>query len=209
MRIERYRAIGFIFLAAFMSLELVAQPVQQAGAKPSEPATEQTAPISAGSHYVIGDGDMLQINVWNEPAFDHSIPVRSDGRISLPLIGSIRAAGRTPSELENDIAVKLRKYITRPEVTVMVLQIKSRDFNILGRVAKPGSYPLLSKTTVIDAIAQAGGFDEFAKQKDIYVLRKDAQGKEVRLRFNYKKYIKGKDTKQNIVLEPHDTIIVP
>jgi polysaccharide export outer membrane protein len=206
---KNYRAIGFILIAAVMSLELVAQPVQQPGAKQGEPAVEQNAQSTAGSHYVIGDGDVLQINVWNEPAFDHSIPVRSDGRISLPLIGSIQAAGRTPSELENDIADKLRKYMTRPEVTVMVLQIKSRDFNILGRVAKPGAYPLLSKTTVIDAIAEAGGFVEFAKQKDIYVLRKDAQGKDIRLKFNYKKYIKGEDTKQNIVLKPHDTIIVP
>lgn len=202
---KSYRKIGLILILAALSADLIAQPRR----KPSEAPVSQVSQSVASTTYVIGDGDVLGINVWNEPAFNHSIPVRSDGKISLPLIGSVHAAGRTPSELENVIAAKLRKYISRPDVTVMVLQIKSREFNILGRVAKPGSYPLLNRTTVLDAIAEAGGFVEFAKRKDIYILRSNSQGKEMRLHFNYKKYIRGKNTKQNIVLEPHDTIIVP
>ena len=203
------KEIALIFVLTVLSTQLMAQPARQVGGSSQAEGQARKVQTVADSHYIIGDGDVLRVNVWNEPAFDHSIPVRSDGRISLPLIGSVRAAGLTPAELENDIAGKLLKYMTKPEVTVMVLEIKSRDFNILGRVAKPGSYPLLSKTTVVDAIAEAGGFLDFAKRKDIYVLRQNSLGKDVRLRFNYKKFIKGEDTKQNIVLEPHDTIIVP
>lgn len=205
MIVKSYWKIGLILILAALSGNLAAQPVR----KPSEAPVSQVSRSAARATYVIGDGDVLGINVWNEPAFNHSIPVRSDGKISLPLIGSVHAAGRTPSELENEIAAKLRKYISRPNVTVMVLQIKSREFNILGRVAKPGSYPLLNRMTVLDAIAEAGGFVEFAKRKDIYILRRDSQGKETRLHFNYKRFIRGKNTNQNIVLEPHDTIIVP
>src|SRR6202022_21275 len=103
--------------------------------------------------FVIGNDDRLTINVWNEPEASRSVPVRSDGRISLPLAGELQAAGRTPLQLEQDIATKLRNYIAEPEVTVMVQQINSEKFNILGQVAKPGSYSLTHAVTVLDAIA--------------------------------------------------------
>jgi len=159
--------------------------------------------------YVIGDDDQLVINVWNEPDLKQSAPVRPDGKISLPLVGDIQAAGRTPVQLQEDIAAKLRSYITHPDVTVIVQQINSQKFNILGRVAKPGSYPLATTMTVLDAIAEAGGFQDFAKQKDIYILREKPGGGESRFAFNYKDVIKGKHLEQNIKLEPHDTIVVP
>lgn len=167
------------------------------------------AQTSADRTYVIGDGDLLGINVWNEPDFKQSLPVRPDGRITLPLIGSVQAAGRTPVQLENTIVAMLLKYIRNPNVTVMVLQINSRNFNVLGRVAKPGSYPLAGKVTVLDAIAEAGGFIPFAKESHIYILRHTAQGKDKRIRFNYKQIIKGKHPEQNILLEPQDTVVVP
>jgi polysaccharide export outer membrane protein len=124
-------------------------------------------------------------------------------------VGEVQAAGRTPLQLEKEIADKLKEFITDPEVTVMVQQINSQKFNILGQVARPGSFPLTLTTTVLDAIAQAGGFRDFAKQKGIYILRQDPNGGESRIPFNYKDVIKGKNPAQNIKLEPNDTIVVP
>jgi polysaccharide biosynthesis/export protein len=180
------------------------------------PATsaERTTPVAEDKttpdpSYVIGDDDLLAINVWNEPDLKQSAPVRPDGKISLPLVGDIQAAGRTPVQLQEDIAAKLRAYITHPDVTVVVQQINSQKFNILGRVAKPGSYSLSTTMTVLDAIAAAGGFQDFAKQKDVYILRENPSGGESRFPFNYKDVIKGKHLEQNIKLEPHDTIVVP
>ncbi len=158
--------------------------------------------------FVIGNDDRLAINVWKEPDLTRTIPVRSDGKISLPLVGELQAAGRTPLQLEQDIAAKLKNFITEPEVTVIVEQINSQKFNILGQVAKPGSYSLAVATTVLDAIAAAGGFRDFAKQKSIYILRQN-NGGETRIAFNYKDVIKGKNPEQNIKLEPRDTIVVP
>jgi polysaccharide export outer membrane protein len=159
--------------------------------------------------FVIGNDDRLAINVWKEPDLTRSIPVRSDGKISLPLVGEVLATGRTPLQLEEEISTKLKNYITEPEVTVIVEQINSQKFNILGQVAKPGSYPLAAATTVLDAIAAAGGFRDFAKQKNIYILRQGAGGRETRIAFNYKDVIRGKNPAQNIKLEPHDTVVVP
>jgi polysaccharide biosynthesis/export protein len=174
-------------------------------------SSDETSPATKphDASYVIGSSDVLAITVWKEPEVSRSIPVRPDGRISLPLVGEIQAAGRTPVQLEQDIAAKLQAYISKPDVTVIVEQINSEKFNILGRVAKPGSYLLSGTTTVLDAIALAGGFQDFAKQGGIYILRPNPQGGDSRLAFNYKQVIKGKHTEQNIRLEPRDTIIVP
>ena len=159
--------------------------------------------------YVIGNDDVLAISVWNEPNLTKSIPVRSDGKISLPLAGEVQAAGKTPLQLERDLTEKLKGFITAPEVNVIVEKVNSRKFNILGEVGKPGSYPLTADTTIVDAIASAGGFRDFAKKTGVYVLRKTADGRQTRLNFNYKSFIKGKDIDRNIKIEPDDTIIVP
>jgi polysaccharide export outer membrane protein len=158
--------------------------------------------------FVIGNDDVLAINVWKEPDISRSIPVRSDGKISLPLVGEVQAAGLTPLSLEKEIASRLKNYISEPEVTVMVQQVNSQKFNILGQVVKPGSYMVVNSLTVLDAIALAGGFRDFAKQKSIYVLRQGSTG-ETRLPFNYKEVSQGKNMSQNIKLQPGDTIIVP
>jgi polysaccharide export outer membrane protein len=173
------------------------------------PDTATARPAAHDMHYVIGNDDVLAINVWKEPDLTQSLTVRSDGKISMPLIGEITAAGKTPAQLEQEITDKLRTYITQPEVTVMVSQMNSVKFNILGRVMKPGSYSLSATTTVLDAIAQAGGFQDFAKQKKIYILRQSASGGEARIPFNYKSIIHGEHPEQNIRLEPRDTIVVP
>jgi polysaccharide biosynthesis/export protein len=196
--------LGFVLIALAGSLwaQVPSSPVP--GAANSLSATK---PHDAS--FVIGNDDLLAINVWKEPDISRSIPVRSDGRISLPLVGELQAAGRTPLQLEQDIANRLRNYIAAPEVTVMVQEIHSEKFNILGQVVKPGSYSLELATTVLDAIAAAGGFKDFANQKGIYILRQNPTGGQSRIAFNYKNVIKGKDVQQNIKLEPRDTIVVP
>lgn len=176
---------------------------------PAGSASNLSANARPDDTFVIGDDDVLAINVWKEPDLTKQIPVRSDGKISLPLIGDIVAAGRTPAQLKQDIADSLRTYIADPQVVVIVQEIHSLKFNILGQVAKPGTYPLTAGATVIDAIAAAGGFRDFAKKKGVYVLRQGISGGEARYEFNYQAFIKGKDVRQNILLKPHDTVVVP
>lgn len=159
--------------------------------------------------YLIGPGDMLAINVWKDPEISRTMPVRPDGRISLPLIGEIQASGLSTVQLRNAIVQKLERYISHPEVNVSVQEIKSRSFNIIGRVMKAGEYDLPRPTTVIDAIAMAGGFQDFAHVKKIYILRSTDGGAPTILHFNYKQVIKGHDLKQNVDLQPGDTIVVP
>jgi polysaccharide export outer membrane protein len=182
-------------------------PVPTSVQSPSTSA-DKPADKPHDNSFVIGNDDVLAINVWKEPDISRSIPVRSDGKISLPLVGEVQAAGLTPLMLEKDIATKLKSYIAEPEVTVMVQQVNSQKFNILGQVAKPGTYVIANSPTVLDAIALAGGFRDFAKRKSIYVLRHGATG-ETRLPFNYKDVSQGKNMAQNIRLQPGDTIIVP
>jgi polysaccharide export outer membrane protein len=184
----------------------VAQNATQPAAASHDADTLSTKPHD--DSFVIGNDDVLAINVWKEPDISRSIPVRSDGKISLPLVGEVQAAGLTPLKLEKDIAGKLKNYISEPEVTVMVQQVNSQKFNILGQVARPGSYVIANSPTVLDAIALSGGFRDFAKQKSIYVLRQGATG-ESRIPFNYKDVSQGKSMSQNVKLQPGDTIIVP
>jgi polysaccharide export outer membrane protein len=191
----------FLFCALFSSV-LCAQsaaPAHDVDASAGKPHDDS---------FVIGNDDVLAINVWKEPDISRSIPVRSDGKISLPLVGEVQAAGLTPLKLEKDIASKLKNFISEPEVTVMVQQVNSQKFNILGQVVKPGSYVIANSPTVLDAIALAGGFRDFAKKKSIYVLRQGSSG-ESRILFNYKDVSQGKNMAQNIKLQPGDTIIVP
>jgi polysaccharide biosynthesis/export protein len=184
---------------------------QEAAGQNAAPASQQTG-ASEKAHdekYVIGNDDVLSISVWKEPDLTKAVPVRSDGKISLPLVGELQATGKTPLQLEGDITGKLKNFITAPEVNVIVQQVNSRKFNVLGEVSEPGSFPLTASTTIMDAIAIAGGFRDFAKKTGVYVLRKGANGSESRLNFNYKSFIKGKNSDQNIRIEPNDTIIVP
>jgi len=175
----------------------------------SPPATSTAATLPHDDSFIIGNDDVLAINVWKEPDISRSVPVRSDGKISLPLAGEVQAAGQTPAKLEAEIASRLKNYISEPEVTVMVQQVNSQKFNILGQVARPGSYVITNSPTVLDAIALAGGFRDFAKKKSIYVLRQNADGTQAKLPFNYKDVIKGVSPGQNVRLQPRDTIVVP
>jgi polysaccharide export outer membrane protein len=157
---------------------------------------------------VIGPEDLLKVSVWKESDLSTSLPVRPDGKISLPLIGDLDAAGFTPTQLGAVITDKLKQYVDDPRVTVVVTAINSKKIFILGSVNKTGSYALLPNMTVLQALSNAGGFSQFADLKHMYVLRTES-GKQTKLSFNYKRLIKGEDMQQNIVLKPGDTIVIP
>jgi len=218
MRIaSRLFAIGGTFILALTAMAAAQQSTaartssqpEVAASSPEALPNLSNAPSVVDARYVIGNSDLLQVYVWKEPELTESVPVRSDGKISLPLIGEVQATGRTPVQLKEEITAKLSTYLTSPTVTVVVMQVNSQKFNVLGRVAKPGSYSLSASTTVLDAIAVAGGFLDFAKEKNIYILRRDSRGKESRIAFNYKDVIRGSHPEQNITLVPNDTVIVP
>ena len=171
--------------------------------------TRRPLVLQPGDDYTIGPQDVLAINVWKEPEISRTVPVRPDGKISLPLVGDILASGRTPVQLKREIAERLKNYLSDPEVTVIVQSVNSRRFNVVGGVASPGTYDLTKRMTILDAIAQAGGPVDFAKLKKIYVLRLLENGERLRIPFNYKQVIKGNNFQQNIELEPGDTIVVP
>lgn len=183
-----------------MAASAIGQPASPVQPLPQKPGDDS---------FVIGPDDVLAVNVWKEPDISRSIPVRSDGKITLPLAGELQAGGQTPRQLEEEIATKLQNYISEPEVTVMVQEVRSQRFNVLGQVVKPGSYPIANLARVLDAIALAGGFRDFAKKKSIYVLRPTPDGGQSRLPFNYANVIKGKSLEENVELKPHDTVIVP
>jgi polysaccharide export outer membrane protein len=180
-----------------------------AAQKSSDEKPSPNRGVHSDNSYVIGADDVLAINVWKEPEVSRSVPVRSDGKISLPLVGELTAGGQTPLQLEQEIAKRLANYISEPEVTVIVQDSKSQRINILGMVVRPGAYMLTGSATVLDAIAMAGGFKDFAKQKAIYVLRQNADGTQKRIAFNYKEVIKGQNADQNVRLQPRDTVVVP
>ena len=159
--------------------------------------------------YLIGIDDVLAINVWHETDISRTVPVRSDGKISLPLAGELQAAGRTPVQLEQDIAAKLRSFMTDPEVTVIVQQTNSEKINVIGQVVKPGAYSYAVAPTVVDALVAAGGLRDFAKKKAIVILREKPGGGQDRMTFNYSDFLKGKNETKNINLQPHDTVVVP
>jgi polysaccharide biosynthesis/export protein len=171
--------------------------------------TTASQSAAASEEFVIGPGDVLAINVWKEQEITRVIPVRSDGRISLPLIGELQASGLAPRQLEAEISKRLKDYVADPSVTVVVQEIHSQKVNVLGMVSHPGSFPLAKPMTVVDAIATAGGFRDFAKQKNVYVLHKDANGRQTRIPVNYKDVIKGLHAEQNIELQSGDTVVVP
>jgi polysaccharide export outer membrane protein len=180
-------------------------PPKDTAANTAEAVHKAATPDSS---YVIGAQDVLDINVWKEAELTRTVPVRSDGKISLPLLNDVQAAGLTPTQLAAEITTRLKKYVTNPQVTVIVSQINSQRVYILGEAARPGAYPLLPGMNVLQALSSAGGFTMFANTKKIYVLRQEG-GKQEKFPFNYKDVIDGKHAEQNIVLKAGDQIIVP
>lgn len=157
--------------------------------------------------YVIGADDTLHISVWKEPDLSETLPVRPDGKISMPLLNDVTAAGLTPLELKDSISEKLKKYISDPRVTVVVTAMNSRRVFVTGEVNHSGPMSLLPHMTMLQALAQAG-FTQFANPKAIYLLRTQ-DGKQEKMPFNYKQVVKGNHPEENIELKPGDTIVVP
>ena len=168
----------------------------------------QADAAASGDQYVIGPEDVLYINVWREDTLTRSILVRADGKISMPLIDDVQAAGLTPLQLKQNITDKLKQFIDNPNVSVVVTEANSFKVFVTGEVRTPGVYRLKSETTLLQIIPMAGGFTEWANQKKITVIRKEG-GKEKRITANYKKILEGEDPKLNIVLKPGDTVVVP
>jgi polysaccharide export outer membrane protein len=164
--------------------------------------------IADSDQYVIGPEDVLYIHVWKEEALTRTIPVRMDGKISLPLIQEIKAAGLTPLQLKEVLTTRFKEFIENPIVSVTVMEANSYKVYIMGQVRNPGVYRLRSETTVVQIIPLAGGFTEWANQKKILIVRKE-DGKEKRITVNYKKILSGKDPGSNVILKSGDTIIVP
>ncbi|MGC2529553.1 MAG: polysaccharide biosynthesis/export family protein [Candidatus Acidiferrum sp.] len=185
------------------------QDKQEEGKGAKSQATS-TAAQGAGDAqaYKIGALDVLKIDVWKEDQLTRTVPVRPDGKITLPLLNDVQAAGLTPMELAGVISEQLKKFINNPQVTVSVTEINSRRVYVNGEVTKAGAYALLPHMTVLQALSSSGGFTQFAKVKSIYVLRTE-NGKETKLPFNYKEAISGKNDTQNIELQPGDVIVVP
>jgi len=194
------------------ALLVIAGPMRAQTPANSSGAADQAASSHAAAttdpSYVIGAQDVLDIDVWHQKELTRAVEVRPDGKISLPLLNDIQASGLTPMQLAANITEGLKKFITDPQVTVIVTQINSQRVYILGEVTKPGAYPLLPGMDVLQALSSAGGFTMFANTKKIYVLRQQG-GKQKKFPFNYKAVISGKHTEQNIVLRAGDQIVVP
>lgn len=183
-------------------------PASKAPAKTEQKPAQAPAAGSENPNYVIGAQDVIDISVWKEPDVSRTVPVRPDGKISLPLLGDIQAAGVKPVELAAQITERLKKFFNDPQVTVIVLTINSLRFYITGEVNRAGAFPMLAETTVMQALASAGGFSQYANLKKIYVMRNE-DGKQVKFPINYPDLLKGNHPEQNIVLKPGDTIVVP
>jgi len=162
---------------------------------------------SALSQYAIGAADVIHINVWKNADLSQTLTVDPDGFVSVPLLGDIHVAGMTTNQLGAILASRFKSYVVSPQVTVSVIDIRSRQVYVMGQVGKAGGYPLIAPITVLQLIAQAGGLNTFAKRKNIYVLRAKS-GTTEKLPFNYVDVTHG-DGRQNIMLQPGDTVIVP
>lgn len=201
--------LAVLLCAMLLAAGILAQSSDQPKAaenktdKPPETAPE----TGAASDYVIGSDDVLHISVWKEPDLSEQLPVRPDGKISMPLLNDVQAAGLTPLQLKDSITEKLKKYMADPRVTVVVLAMNSRRIFVTGEVVHSGPITLLPHMTVLQALAQAG-FTQFANIKAIYLLRTD-HGKQEKLPFNYKEVVKGNHPEENILLKPGDTLVVP
>jgi len=170
-------------------------------------AQEGAKPVESGAPapYSIGLGDVLRIVVWKEPELTLDVTVRSDGMITVPLLGDVQAAGRTPSQLAGSLTAELDRLIENPRVTVSVSQATTARVYVVGQMLRPGEFPLAGRMTVLKALALAGGFKEFARPENIVIVRED----QTVIPFNFKRVAEGKDVSQNILLAAGDTIVVP
>jgi polysaccharide biosynthesis/export protein len=197
--------LSLAFLMTVVAAPLGAQPTPQT---PAAGSTQQAEPgATLPSDYVIGVDDVLSVVFWREKELSAEVVVRPDGKISLPMLNDVPAVGLTPEQLAKTIEQAALKFVREPGATVMVREIRSRKVYIVGEVGKPGTFPLGSEMTVLQAIAEAGGLLEHAKKNDVAIVRM-VNGREQRFKFNYNDVLRGRNTQQNIKLLPGDTIVV-
>jgi len=217
LRIEGEAQMKHSRLLILAGAILLAGPTTVLHAQAQNPAPDAAKPVAPAASspvapndpdYKIGPQDVLTINVWKEPDVSREVPVRPDGKISLPLLNDVEAAGLTPMQLANSLTESMKKFISSPQVTVIVKEINSRRVYVIGEVVRAGTFPLLPKMTVLQIVSSCGGFTQFANPKKIYVLR-TKDGKQTKIPFNYKEVVNGKNPEQNIELQPGDTVVVP
>jgi polysaccharide export outer membrane protein len=203
-------ATGLVLLLATSTARAAQAPTVPAGSRP--PAADEPSPSTvevSSAEYVIRPGDTLQIVVWKEPELTREVTVRLDGRITVPLVGDIDAAGTSPTRLGAELGKKLTRFVATPVVTVAVAQANSSRVYVLGQVVQPGAYPMSARITVLQALALAGGFKEFAKTDRIMVIHEGVGVEQGPIYVNYKRVESGIDLGQNVPLRPGDTILVP
>jgi polysaccharide export outer membrane protein len=200
----------YLTLAALPSASMASYAQSlTSGKSPANPKTAEPAELKAtvtGNSYKIGIGDVLHISVWEEPQFTESAVVRPDGMVSIPLVSEVTVAGLTPESAEAALTARLEKFVHKPRVTVVVQEIRSRMVYITGEVQRPGAYPLIDTMNVVQLVSRSGGLTDFAKSKQVYVLR---AGTGTRMKVDYRKLLKGQSPEMNLALVPGDTVVVP
>jgi len=204
------RCYRIVFLVMVLGLSTIVATAQDSQDEESQPEVKKplVPPPITDPTYIIGPQDTLSVSVWKEPDLSGNVQVRPDGKVSIPLLNDVQAAGLTAMKLSSQITTGLKKYVADPHVTVVVAAINSRRVYVLGEVAHAGGFALLPDMTVLQAISDAGGLTQFAHGKKIYVLRNES-GQQVKYPFNYSKVLKGENPEQNFPLKSGDTVVVP
>lgn len=211
--------LSILFAAVMVSVISAQEPSQQAGQKQNQTAAASASSDTARASgsvssskndpdYKIGPDDVLDVSVWKETELTKTLPVRPDGKISMPLLNDVQAAGLTPTQLAQSITVRLKKYLADPQVTVIVAQINSQRVYVIGEVTRPGAYPLLPGMNILQAISSAGGLTPYANSKKIFLLRNENQAQN-KYPFNYKDVVDGKKPEENLAIKAGDTVVVP
>jgi polysaccharide export outer membrane protein len=193
-------------LLATLSVPLVAQSTRQPQSANTAPNNSVASP-TLPKDYVIGVEDVLNVVFWKDKELSAEVLVRPDGKISLPMLNDVAAAGMTPEQLAAVVQKAAAKFVRDPSATVIVKEIRSRKVFVIGEVTKPGTFPLASEMNVMQIIAEAGGFLESANKNNVAIVRTE-NGQEHRFKFNYNEVVRGKNVGQNIRLLPGDTILV-
>lgn len=201
---DRSRRISFLAAAVVALVFVFVNPCLGE----TEPGSAAGAGAVEGPAYLVGPNDLLNIYVWKEAELTQDVTVMPDGRITFPLIGEVVAEGRSLSQLREEITQRLQDFVTAPEVTVIMKASRSKIIYTLGKLNSPGPYALVPNMTVLQALSTAGGFAQWADEKNIIIVRREGE-KEIQIPFNYKEYISWKKAEQNILLKPGDTIVVP
>src|SRR6267154_1104424 len=202
-------AIAAASSAPVLSQSQNPQPTQTASTRPAANRPEGiNPPAKVGKDYVIGADDVLDVSVWKEQELTRSLQVRPDGKISMPLLGDVQAAGLTPGQLAQNVTDKLKKYLTAPQVTVILTQINSQRVYVTGEVTRPGAYPVLPGMTSLQAISSAGGLTTFSNSKKIFLMR-DENHIQTKYPFSYKEVLDGRKAEENLPVKAGDTIVVP